>query len=156
MPEKFSFDTDPFFLMRILNKKMRADFDEILAEHGLTTQQGRIVFFVHRSNNFCHKEVRQVDIEKEFGLSKSTVSGLIDRMENSGFVKRNPSGKSFTIVLTDKSEKVIDFIHENMMIYEEQILKDIPKEDVDKMLANLKKMLTNLKKYKEEKDVTQN
>ena len=134
---------------------MRVDFDNKLAETGLTTQQGRIVFFIHRSNNFCHKEVRQVDIEKEFGLSKSTVSGLIDRMENSAFVKRIPTGKSFTITLTEKSEKAIDFIHVNMSSYEKEILKDIPKEDIDKLIENVNKMLSNLKQLKEGKDVTQ-
>ena len=56
--------------------------------------------------------------------------------------------------LTEKSEQIIDFIHQNKLILDEKILKNVPPDEVDQLIKNLKTMLDNVEKLKEEKDVS--
>ena len=65
---------DIIYSIRMLNKYLSQDFDNRLAEYGLTGHMGRILFFINGRTNIDNVEVIQADIEKEFQLSKSTVS----------------------------------------------------------------------------------
>lgn len=68
------------YLTRYLFKLIGKDFDKRLEEVGLTGQQGRILFFI--VNKYKDNiEIHQNDIELEFSLSKSTVSGIVKRLE---------------------------------------------------------------------------
>ena len=50
---------------------------------GLTSAQLRILFFLEEKDNVC-----QHDIENEFSMSRSAVSGMLDGMESDGLIVR--------------------------------------------------------------------
>ena len=52
---------------------------------GLTSAQLRILFFLEEKDNVC-----QHDIENEFSMSRSAVSGMLDGMESDGLIVREP------------------------------------------------------------------
>ena len=74
------------YILRYLHKVIDKDFDNRLAEYDLTGQQGRILFFIACKSKYENMEVHQNDIENEYHLSKSTVSGLVKRLEKKGVI----------------------------------------------------------------------
>ena len=77
----FDCHNDIIYLIRHLNKLLQNDFDERIAKYDLTGQQARLLFYINRMTNVENIEVHQNDIEREFHLAKSTVNGLISRLE---------------------------------------------------------------------------
>ncbi len=66
-----------------------------------------VFIFVHLYNN-KDKEIFQKDIEREFGMTRSTASNVLALMEKKGLVKRIPSlvdKRLKQVVLTDLGEE---------------------------------------------------
>lgn len=141
-------DEDILFLVRCLSKKLRNSFDNRLAEKDLTAQQGRCLCFISK-NNYLGIAVHQHDIEKEFELSKSTVSGLVDRLEKKGLITRTPSGSRTKIILTEKGEAVIDYIHEGRVETTNKLLNGFNDDEKSEILQIVKKLISNIKEVDE-------
>lgn len=99
----------------VLIKKSALIFDkyanQLLAPYNLTISQFRILMILYKSP-VC--TVRQADIESVFSMTNPTVTGLIHKLEKSGFVERveNPEDKrSKLLKLTEYAEgRRIEFI----------------------------------------------
>ena len=130
--------------IRYLNKLINADFDNRLSECGLTSQQGRILFFVYCKTNNAGEIVHQNDIENEFHLSKSTVSGLVKRMEKKEFIKIEKQHPYAVVKPTDKGEEIITHLRKKRESAIERILAGIDKKDRECFLKTLNKMISNL------------
>ena len=135
---------DTIFLIKYLNKLVDSDFDHRLMDYGLTSQQGRILFFVHRKNCKEGIEIHQNDIEQEFHLSKSTVSGLVKRMEKKGIIsveKQHPyaiikpaqAGLDIIMHLRDRRKEAID-----------KLLKDLDENKQKELIELLNKLIENM------------
>lgn len=98
---------DIIYLTIYLKKLIDRDFDNRLSEYGLTGQQGRIMFFVSR-----HEGVHQNDIENEFHLSKSTVSGLVKRMQKKEIINIEKQHPYAVITISDKGKDIIKHLRE--------------------------------------------
>ena len=99
------------FLIRIIDKEFKKDFERRLSEYGLTAQQGRLLFYINW-NNLHEQKVRQVDIEKHFQLTKSTVHGLISRMERDNLVIKNKDKNNQFIEISDDCKKILQNVWE--------------------------------------------
>ena len=56
-------------------------------------------------------EVNQVDLEKDLNLKNPTVTGLISRLENKGYMKREKSSKGpnyKSVLITDEGIRIIE------------------------------------------------
>lgn len=91
----------------ILIKKLALEFDKlanpVLAEHGLTASQYRVLKFLYFQET---QSARVVDIEKECSITHPTALGLLENLEKNGFVSRavNPNdARSKIIKLTEKA-----------------------------------------------------
>ena len=113
---------DTIYLVKYLNKLIDCDFDHRLQDYDLTSQQGRILFFLHRRSCIENVEIHQNDIENEFHLSKSTVSGLVKRMEKKGIITIE---KQHPYAIIKPAQPGLDIIHQ---------LWDRRKETFDKLL----------------------
>lgn len=99
----------------VLIKKSALIFDkyanQLLAPYNLTISQFRILMILYKSPACT---VRQADIESVFSMTNPTVTGLIHKLEKSGFVERveNPEDKrSKLLKLTEYAEgRRIEFI----------------------------------------------
>lgn len=139
---------DVFFFIRLLNKLMIKEGDNRIKKYGLTSKQGRILFFINHRISVHHQEVHQRDIEKEFHLSKSTVSGLVKRLENNGFINRINKSQFTIIQLSEKGEQFINQFKEHGDKLEKMIIGKTKDKELSKMGDKLKEMIKNL--YKEE------
>lgn len=129
-----------FYLIRYLKKLIDKDFDARLSEHGLTGQQGRILFFIYHHD----KEVHQNDIENEFHLSKSTVSGLVKRMEKKGFIDIKKQHPYAVISVSNLGHDVINHLATKRIDAIEQLTSGLNEEDKQKVCEYLVKLIKNM------------
>ena len=136
--------TDPLYLINYLHKLIDQDLDKRLSEYGLTSQQGRILFFVSGKTRFEGIEVHQNDIENEYHLSKSTVSGLVKRMEKKGLITIEKQHPYAILRPADKGLEIIRHLvkHKDEVI--DCLLKDINETDKAQLMQSLLIMINNM------------
>jgi len=131
-------------LLRILNTELRSEFDKKLQSFGLTGQQGRIMFYMNYREE-KDEIVHQNDIEKTFSLSKSTVSGLVSRLENKGFITKKAVPPYVDLKLTSKGKNLVETFKNGRSEVRKKLFKDISKEDRASLLNIVEKLVSNIK-----------
>ena len=125
------------------------NLNKVLEKYDITTTQIPIINFLiekERKNEI----VQQRDIEEWFCLKNPTVTGIIDRLETKGFVKRTileADRRKRIIEVTDKAKKVVKETEKQLCDFKSNAFSGITKEDVvmimeitDKIEKNLEKM----------------
>jgi DNA-binding MarR family transcriptional regulator len=127
---------------------MKLEGDKRIAKYGLTSVQGRILFYIdHRIEE--HKEVvHQQDIQKEFHLSKSTVSGIVSRLEHNGFITKINKHPYSCLELTDTAKMFVKQFKERGEELENISLQDVDEKTLEIVGSTIKRMIKNV--YKEE------
>ena len=74
-----------------LNNALIKQKNRRMAEYGLTSIQADVLVFILM--NYEKREVNQLDVQAVFKLTNPTVSGIVDRLEEKGFIKRVRSEK---------------------------------------------------------------
>ena len=74
-----------------LNNALIKQKNRRMAEYGLTSIQADVLVYVLK--NYREREVNQLDVQAVFKLTNPTVSGIVDRLEEKGFIKRVRSEK---------------------------------------------------------------
>ena len=95
----------------------------------------------------------QKDIEREFRVSKSTVTEILQLMEKNGFIVRESSrrdGRMKRILPTEKSFAIQMDVRENIRMAEEKLRAGIGDEDFHTCLMVLKQMSENLSREEKE------
>lgn len=129
-------------LIRIIDKEFKKDFERRLSEYGLTAQQGRLLFYINWSS-MDNKQVRQVDIEKHFQLTKSTVHGLISRMEKANLVIKNKDKNNQYIIITDDCKKILKSVFDKRMECLDKMLNGVSNEEIETLHTLLMKIYEN-------------
>lgn len=141
-PEKCS---DALFLIRKITKLLNCNLTKELESLGLTAQQGRVLLFIG-GLTYCKKEhIHQKDIEEMLELSKSTVSGLVDRLEEKELIIRIPQSNSCNIVLTEKAISILKEIEKNRADHRASVLQNISEEEKATLINILNKIIDNMK-----------
>lgn len=124
------------------------EFDKIanpiLQEHNLTGAQYKIVKYLlmHKDEN-----VRQIDIEKYYSLTHPTAIGLLDKLEEKGFVNRevNPNdGRSRIITLTDMALSKQDELIEVGDLLENKLTCGLSEKERKQLIGLLEKLLVGI------------
>ena len=129
-------------LFRIIEKEFRKDFERRLSMYGLTAQQGRLLFYINWNNKEGNK-IRQVDIEKQFQLTKSTVHGLITRMEKANLVIKNKDKNNQYIVISDDCKKILEDVFSRRMECLNKMTDGLSDEEIDTLHTLLMKIYEN-------------
>ncbi len=132
------------YLFKKMDKLIREDLDNTLKVYDITSTQGRIIFFINHQTNVLHNEIHQCDIENEFQLTKSTVSGFIDRLENKNLVTRKKNNSRTIIELTARAHELIEHVVKARQDLVNKISTDIRDEDLSKLDETIRKMITNI------------
>ena len=133
------------FLIKFIDKQLKSDFQSRLSEYGLTSQQGRLLFYIS-CNQKNGVKIRQVDIEKHYQLTKSTVHGLIDRMEKADLIIKRKEGSNQYIEISQKSEDILSHVFSKRLESLNKMLADVSDEEVETLHALLSKIYQNLDK----------
>lgn len=118
-----------------------------LQQFDLTSSQFDILFWIMKRQEREHLDTIQKDIERYFHISNPTVSGIISRLEQKGYVERIRSDKDRRICYirpTSKAaaiRKTLWIAHREM---EERIRREYGDPSYQNMLAGLNRLLTLL------------
>ncbi len=128
----------------VLIKKSALIFDkyvnQLLTPYQLSNSQFRILMILYKSPAYS---VRQVDIEEAFSMTNPTVTGLIQKLEKSDYVKRipNPEDKrSKLLVLTEYAESK----REEFIVLADSIEKEMTKGLSEMEVEVLAELLTKV------------
>ena len=119
--------------------------DENLANHGVTMAQLKVLSYISRNSKTG--PVYQRDLEEAFEIRRSSVSGILRTMENSGILLREGSrddARVKIISLTEKGKKLdaelISFIHN----LESDLLLGFEDDEKEMLQSLLFRVLKNL------------
>lgn len=133
------------FLIAKIHQVSGRIFAKILKKNGIdqiNPAQGRILFALWKKD-----EIPISELAKKTQLSKSTLTSMLDRLEQAGHITRiRPKKDRRTIMLklTEKDkhlEKVYSKVSEEMINI---FYREFSQEEIDEFEGHLKKILTNL------------
>lgn len=110
----------------------------------LSGTNGRIIRFLNENEDH---DVYQRDVEKEFGITRSTASRVITLMEEKGLVVR--SGVSHDarlkkLTLTEQAKGYGDIMHRHAENMSRRLLEGFTKEETDQLRQYIERMQKNL------------
>jgi len=117
--------------------------DEHLKQINLTQSQSEvIVLLAHESDRVFH----QRDIERALNYSNPTVTGLLNRLEQKGFIVRQvdpEDSRARIISLTDKALEIIGEIYQSIRQTEQMLFDGFSEEDIQTLQPLMARMAKN-------------
>jgi len=110
--------------------------------------QGRILFALWREDGISIQE-----LATRTSLGKSTLTSMLDRLEDSGHLRRVPSEedrRKIMIRLTEKDKKMQTVYNKVSHEMTELFYHDFTAGEVDEFERSLERILANLETYKEQ------
>lgn len=138
------------FLISQIKQIQGRIFDRLLKEHGIDDfngPQGRILYVLWQEDNLPMSE-----LGKRTSLAKTSLTTMIDRMEERGYICRNNDPvdrRQIRITLTDKAKSLNNKYNEvteqmNCIFYE-----GFSEEKIKSLDDDLQYILENLKRWEE-------
>ena len=130
-------------MLRILHWCTDQAMTTALESMELTASQGHIMaFLAHQKTPPCPR-----DIESEFQLSHPTVSGLLSRMEQKGFIelRTDPDDRRCKrIYILPKGEQCHELMHRTIRENEKRIVEGFTPEEQELFRQLLQRAITNM------------
>ena len=143
------------YYIRVLENCTQQAMNNALASMELTAAQGHIMGFItHSTQPPCPK-----DIEERFQLSHPTVSGILSRLEQKGFIEMRPDQQDRRckrIYVLQKGLQLNETMHQIIRATEEKMVQDFTEAEKEEFESLLKRAIHNLdgclcrKRHKEE------
>lgn len=128
------------FVFKQINNVYEKDFNNRLKTLGITSSQCAVLDYLFHSRK---EEVNQRDIEKALSLRNPTVTGLLKRLDEKGFILSVPSNKDKRCKNIYLTEKAYD-IQRRMEADRKKIDKNLTLGMTKKEVAALQKMLNRV------------
>ncbi|WP_025162841.1 MarR family winged helix-turn-helix transcriptional regulator [Paraclostridium bifermentans] len=135
------------FLINKVNFLSGRIFNKLMKEHknlDINHAQGKILFVISR-----YKELSINDLCKELSLSKSTLTSMLDRLEDKGYILKRSSKKDKRITLisnTKKADESIDIFNDVITKMNAKFYDGFEEEDIKRFENYLEKIYFNLDK----------
>ena len=132
------------FLMAKIRQVSGRVFERILKDYsiGINSAQGRIMFALWQADGISISE-----LVKKTQLKKSTLTSMLDRLENMGYVKRQRSKKDRRKILIKRTNKDKNLESKYVELSEELTklyYKGFSKTEIDRFEKYLERILDNL------------
>lgn len=137
---------DLIFNIRLAYFALEREKNIYFEKQNLTASQGELLLYLGFAER-QGKDVNQKDIERYFKLTNPTITGLLNRLEEKGFVKRRKSptdGRTNLIHLTDQTRKVLDQFKQHKDKIDQKLYRDFSDDERKQILYLLKKLRANL------------
>lgn len=122
-------------LIREINAGINQQMRNMFKDEALTPPQMMIIFMLAQE-----KRLRVSDISQKMSLANSTVSGILDRMEKQGYIKRIRSSTDKRVVLVQTTEQVKAIHqqhHQAITAFFADLVEDISDQEVRSILDGL-------------------
>jgi DNA-binding MarR family transcriptional regulator len=132
------------FLLSKVHQLMGRVFNRLLKEHGIefNSAQGRILFVLWETDSISITQLAQAT-----KLSKSTLTSMLNRLEEAGHLRREPSPEDrriTLITLTERNRLLRDRYDQVSGEMTELFYKDFSPEEVTAFEDYLRRVLENL------------
>lgn len=119
----------------------------------------RRIFLMYKNNNkiitpiqykiidylLINEKAYQKDLEKEFNLRRSTISGILKTMEKNNLILKETNNRINEIFLTVDIKKEIKIIKEQMINLETELKKNITNKELENFFIVIDKIKENIK-----------
>jgi len=130
-------------LLRMLHWCTDQKMTSALEQLELTAAQGHIMgYLTHCMEPPCPK-----DVEEKFHLSHPTVSGILSRLEQKGFIELRPDAKDRRfkrIAVLPKGMECHDLMHGTILSNEEQMVKGFTPQEREQFKGYLERAIANM------------
>ncbi|MGO9145182.1 MAG: MarR family winged helix-turn-helix transcriptional regulator [Desulfomonilia bacterium] len=135
----------PYYLVTRVSLAATSVFKKVFAEAGLI--ELKPAYLGTLMSLWNEDGLKVIELGRRAGLEPSTMTGLIDRMERDGLVKRVPDPEDrrvLKIVLTDAGRAIQDTVASTVDRVMTQVLSGIDDTDVTHLKETLRKVLANV------------
>lgn len=132
------------FLFKQINNVYEKDFNNLLKTLGITASQCAVLDYLFNSRK---EENNQRDIEKALSLKNPTVTGLLKRLDEKGFILIIPSNKDKrckNIYLTEKAYDIQRRMEADRKKIDRKLTLGMSKKEVEAMQKMLGRVLYNI------------
>lgn len=141
--------TNGGFLISQIKQIQDRVFDALLRQYGIEDfngAQGRILYVLWKEDN-----LPIVELSRRTSLAKTTLTGMLDRMEKSGFLIRSydkADRRQIRIILTERAKALNEKYEEVSERMVELFYKDFQKTEIAAFERLLERILYNLMEVK--------
>ncbi len=117
-------------------------FDKMMVSVGLTHAQARVLNHLFRNDGLT-----QTELSESMGVGTVTVSGLVDRLEARGWVRRQPDDKdrrAKRVWLTENVDEIRELMSNRFEDLNNLTLSGLTDAEVEFLIARLKRIRQNL------------
>jgi DNA-binding MarR family transcriptional regulator len=135
------------FLMAKIRHVSGRIFERVLKEYNIeiNSAQGRIMFALWQADGISINE-----LAKKTQLKKSTLTSMLDRLENMGYIRRQRCKKDRRIILIKRTNKDKNLEKRYVQLSQEMakpFYKGFSKTEIDRFENDLARILDNLTEY---------
>lgn len=132
------------FLFKQINNVYEKDFNNRLRRLGITSSQCEVLDYLFN----CQKEeVNQRDIEKALSLKNPTVTGILKRLDEKGFILIVPNAKDKrrkNVYLTEKAYDIQKRMESDRRKIDKNLTIGMTKKEIQALQKMLNKVLYNV------------
>ena len=133
------------FLIKQIHIAFETRCHKNLQKYNLTPSQMDILLYLKKHQK---DTLTQRDLETGLTLKNPTVTGLLNRLEEKGFITREQNlndKRSKFIKMTDKAERVLEDGYLYIQELDAKMLNGISEEEQEQLFKHIYKILDNLK-----------
>ncbi len=132
------------FTIKQINNVFEKDLNERLKSIGITSSQCAVLEYLFRTSK---EEVSQRDVEKHLSLKNPTVTGILKRLDEKGFILCVPNTndkRKKNIYLTEKAFDIQRRMEADRKKMDRQLTRGMTKREIAALMRGLEKVLHNI------------
>ena len=131
------------FIVKQINNVYEKELNERLRKIGITSSQCAVLDYLFRTSK---EEVSQRDVEKGLNLKNPTVTGILKRLDEKGYILCVPNARDKrkkNIYLTEKAYDIQRRMETDRRKLDRELTRGMTKREVESLTKNLEKLLYN-------------
>ena len=132
------------FMIKQINNVYEKDLNERLRTIGITASQCAVLDYLFHTSK---EEVSQRDVERALNLKNPTVTGLLKRLDEKGYILCVPNAtdkRKKNIYLTEKAYDIQRRMENDRRKLDRELTRGMTKREVAARRKNLEKLLYNI------------
>ena len=132
------------FTVKQINNIYEKDLNERMKKLGITSSQCAVLDFLFHTDK---DEVNQCDVEKALSLKNPTVTGILKRLDENGFIFSVPNTqdkRKKNIYLTEKAYDIQRRMETERKKLDQELTKGMTKKEIAAVTRALEKMLHSI------------
>ena len=132
------------FIVKQINNVYEKELNERLRKIGITSSQCAVLDYLFRTSK---EEVSQRDVEKNLNLKNPTVTGILKRLDEKGYLLCVPNAndrRKKNIYLTEKAYDIQRRMDADRRKLDRELTRGMTKREENALRRNLEKLLYNI------------